>query len=127
MILRQYEGETDSDIKYVVHMGNVFSVVREIHLTSGHGGRVIMKKMAKKHYANLSETVLQLFKSLCSTCAKKQKGIKKKHAVVKPILSRAFQHRAQMDLIDMQSTPDGKFQYILTYIVSIHTSSQKYL
>ena len=33
----------------------------------------------------------------------------------KPILSKTFNERAQIDLIDMQSLPDGEFKWILVY------------
>ena len=33
----------------------------------------------------------------------------------KPILSKTFNSRGQVDLIDMQSLPDGEFCWILVY------------
>jgi hypothetical protein len=35
--------------------------------------------------------------------------------VVKPILSHNFNRRAQMDLIDMQTLPDGEFKWLMVY------------
>ena len=35
--------------------------------------------------------------------------------VVKPILSQNFNKRAQMDLIDMQTLPDGEFKWLMVY------------
>ncbi|XP_025198496.1 KRAB-A domain-containing protein 2-like, partial [Melanaphis sacchari] len=39
----------------------------------------------------------------------------KKGLVIKPILSKTFNSRAQVDLIDMQSNKDGGFKFILVY------------
>lgn len=35
--------------------------------------------------------------------------------MVKPITSKDFNSRGQVDLIDMQSMPDGEFKWILVY------------
>ena len=39
----------------------------------------------------------------------------KKSVVVKPIVSNEFNSRCQVDLIDMQSQPDGEYNFILDY------------
>ncbi|KAF0707049.1 KRAB-A domain-containing protein 2-like, partial [Aphis craccivora] len=35
--------------------------------------------------------------------------------VIKPITTADFNKRAQIDLVDFQSVPDGKFKWILNY------------
>lgn len=35
--------------------------------------------------------------------------------VIKPIISKDFNERGQVDLVDFQSVPDGKFKWILNY------------
>jgi hypothetical protein len=35
--------------------------------------------------------------------------------VIKPITTTDFNERAQIDMVDFQSVPDGKFKYILNY------------
>ena len=35
--------------------------------------------------------------------------------VTKPILSFNFNRRAQMDLVDMQTLPDGDYKWIMVY------------
>ena len=39
----------------------------------------------------------------------------RKSLVVKPILSSAMNSRCQVDLIDMQSQPDGDYKWIMVY------------
>ena len=45
--------------------------------------------------------------------------MKKKHiskgGVVKPILSKEFNSRGQVDIMDFQSNPDGKYKCIMVY------------
>ena len=47
-------------------------------------------------------------------CIRSQKR-KKPVAGHTPIITQGFNERSQMDLIDMQSCPDGPFNYILSY------------
>ena len=55
-----------------------------------------------------------IFKNETSNWIKKNlKGYK--NSVVKPIISENFNSRAQIDLIDMQSQPDGAYKFILQY------------
>ena len=39
----------------------------------------------------------------------------KKGVVVKPIVTNGMNKRCQVDCIDMQSSPDGDFRYIMVY------------
>jgi hypothetical protein len=41
----------------------------------------------------------------------------KKSVVVKPIVSKDFNSRCQVDLIDLQSRPDGEYKFIMVYQV----------
>jgi IS30 family transposase len=34
---------------------------------------------------------------------------------VKPILSKGWNHRGQIDLMDLQSTPDGEYKWLMNY------------
>ena len=98
---------------YLPHT-QLFDAIREQHLITGHGGRDIMHQKTKKKYANVTKDQLQLFTDLCEECQLKKKKFRKS-LVVKPIVSRHFNHRCQCDLIDMQSEPDGEFKFILNY------------
>jgi hypothetical protein len=49
-----------------------------------------------------------VFLALCEKCVENSKRDKTTGVVSKPILSLNFNRRAQMDLIDFQSLPDGK-------------------
>ena len=45
----------------------------------------------------------------------KKEKIASKGLVVKPLLSKDFNSRGQVDLVDMQSMPDGDFKFIMHY------------
>ena len=92
----------------------IFDAIREEHLVTGHGARDIMHQKTKLKYANITKDQLQLFADLCEECQLKKKKVRKS-LVVKPIVSRHFNHRCQCDLIDMQSEPDGDYRFILNY------------
>ena len=74
-----------------------------------------MIKEAKKKYANVSKEALELFKELCEECQLKKRKLASKGLVVKPIVSKEFNSRGQMDLIDMQSLSYDDHRYIMVY------------
>jgi len=74
-----------------------------------------MIKELQRKYANITTKALELFKSLCEECQKKRKRPMTKGVVVRPILSKEFASRGQVDLTDMQSVPHSNFKWIMVY------------
>ena len=72
-----------------------------------------MIKEANKKYANVSKEALELFKELSEECQLKKRKLASKGLVVKPIVSKEFNSRGQMDLIDMQSLSYDDYRYIM--------------
>ena len=99
-----------------VTKSELFNVIHELHLLKGHGARDVMFHEAKERYANVTREVLQLYVDACEECQLKRKKVRKS-LVVKPIISKAMNSRAQVDLIDMQSQPDGNYKWIMNYQV----------
>ena len=81
-----------------------------------HGCRDILNKKLPQMYGNISVKQMQAFVDCCETCQVK-KGRMKKGVVVKPIVTSDMNRRCQVDCIDMQSSPDGEFIYIMVYQV----------
>ncbi|XP_041369797.1 KRAB-A domain-containing protein 2-like [Gigantopelta aegis] len=100
---------------YFVSIEETFDVVKRAHIATGHGGRDKMVYELTKKYANITIEALNLFKSLCLEYQKKRKRPTTKGIVVKPIISKDFNSRAQVDLIDMQSMSQGQFKWIMVY------------
>ncbi|XP_048482488.1 KRAB-A domain-containing protein 2-like [Plutella xylostella] len=74
----------------VIPVEEYYDVLSDIHRSCGHGGRDKIQYQIKDRFII--------------------KGI-----VVKPIISRDFNERGQVDLIDLQSAPDGEFKWLLNY------------
>ena len=74
-------------------------------------------KMTKalNKYANITRDSIELYKSLCVQCQQKPKRATTKGVVVKPILSKDYGSRVQIDLIDMQSMCKGSYRWIMVY------------
>lgn len=105
---------SETTIKYYVTNDEMFDILHETHLAVGHGGKHRMEKECKKKYKNVTQEVIKLYLRLCEPCQKKLKSAKK-GIVVKPLLSTEMNSRCQVDLIDMQSNPDGDFKFIMVY------------
>ena len=73
-----------------------------------------MYKEVQKKYKNITQEHISLYLSICTSCLKKS-SVPKKGMVVKPMVYRYMNPRGQVDLIDMQSQPDGEFKWILVY------------
>ena len=73
-----------------------------------------MIKELQKKYANITTKSIELFKSLCEECQKRKRPTTK-GVVVRPILSKDFSSRGQVDLIDMQSMAHTNYKWIMVY------------
>ncbi|XP_064120281.1 SCAN domain-containing protein 3-like [Macrobrachium nipponense] len=62
-----------------------------------------MCKATKEKYANISRDQITLFLQYCEECQLKKSSVREVCGV-KPIVSNSMNSRAQVDLIDMQST-----------------------
>jgi hypothetical protein len=93
----------------------MYCVAKKIHFTVGHGGRDKMIKEANKKYVNVSIEALDLFKEQCEECQLKKRRTASKGIVVKPIISKEFNSRGQIDLIDMQSFKFNDYRFLMVY------------
>ena len=103
-------------VKCYVPFDDLFDVIQSVHVLIGHRGiNNTMKEILKK-YANITEKQVKLFIYGCCEC--KIKEVKPKNSmklVVHPLSSNDFNARDQVDLIDMQSCPEGPYKFILNY------------
>ena len=72
----------------------------------GHGGRSRMINETQTKYKNITTGSIMLYLSLCVPCLKKLK-VPRKGLMIKPIIFSETNSRAQVDITDMQSQPDG--------------------
>ena len=88
----------------------IFDVTRDAHLAIGHGGRNRMIKEIQTKYKNITTESIKFVRSLPQKIESSKKGL-----VIKPMIFSEMNSRAQVDLIDMQSQPDGDLKWILVY------------
>ena len=98
----------------VLPASRLFEVIHEAHLISGHAGRDKLCAILKQDFWNVTYDLIKMYLSTCQQCEEKRPR-PRKHLVVAPMISDAFSARAQVDLINFESEPDGDFKYILTY------------
>lgn len=83
-------------------------------METGHGGIHKLKHNLKEKYVNITREIIKNVLDNCHSCLKKwvhpKKGI-----VVKPMVFNKVNVRAQVDLIDFQTCPDGDYKFILNY------------
>lgn len=101
-------------IKFYVHNGQVFDILKTFHEECGHGGLHKMEKAVQTQYANISRPIILMFLRHCETCHRKR-AHPKKGVVVQPLLFKEVNARGQVDLIDYQSCKDGEFKFVLNY------------
>jgi len=98
----------------LAYFDQVFDAIFQSHESVGHAKSERTHKMVAKKFSNISRNMVELFISLCPRCAT-TKIIPSKRLPRKPIITETFNDRGQIDLIDMQSCPDGPFRWILHY------------
>ncbi|XP_064080656.1 KRAB-A domain-containing protein 2-like [Macrobrachium nipponense] len=75
---------------------------------------MMVKELSKK-YANITHDAISIYKSLCIECQRKRKPPTTKGTVVRPILTKNFGSRSQVDLVDMQAMKQGNYKWIMVY------------
>ncbi|KAE9543046.1 hypothetical protein AGLY_002957 [Aphis glycines] len=98
----------DEPIIQLVACENFFEILNTIRKNIVHEGRDKMMYALKDKYY-IPNPIVPIFYKLCNVCNLK-KSQQHKNIVVKPILSKDFNVRGQVDLIDFQSTPSEKVE-----------------
>ncbi|KAL3929074.1 MAG: hypothetical protein SGPRY_002114 [Prymnesium sp.] len=101
------------EVMVVLHRDRMFDDIYKIHVNGGHcKGRALHDAVHKAHRASISHKIQDLFVSCCSTCIE---GRPRKPMVAghTPTLTKGFGTRGPVDLVDLQSTPDGEFKYLM--------------
>ena len=89
-------------------------MIHDAHLAIRHGGQNRMIKETQTKYKNITAESIILYLTLCAPCLKKPK-VPNKYLVIKPVIFSKMNSRVHVDLIDMQSKPDGDLEWILVY------------
>lgn len=85
----------------VVAIEQVFDAIDEWHRQNGHMGQERTWIYCKGKYHNITQDFVKIYCETCPSCMKKNPTTKNEKGSRKPILSKNFQVRYQIDLIDM--------------------------
>ncbi|CAF4559174.1 unnamed protein product, partial [Didymodactylos carnosus] len=88
-----------------------YTILRDVHEKTGHGGRDKMRVEVKQHYYWIPSKVISIYLSTCIACQIRKPV--KNHVVSTAIVSLGFLTRLQIALIDLRTRPDGEFKWIL--------------
>ncbi|XP_065893763.1 KRAB-A domain-containing protein 2-like [Dysidea avara] len=98
----------------VVHCDEMFDVIQSVHEKgSGHSGVQKTFEMVSRNYDGIPRSCVREYCKLCPTCACKKPQLTK--APLKPIITKCFHLRGQVDLVDMRSCSDGAYNWIGHY------------
>ncbi|KAL4126393.1 hypothetical protein QTP88_010615 [Uroleucon formosanum] len=102
--VRRVRRKRDQRIMSVVD--SFHSIIRDIHVASGHKSETKTHKKIMEHYSNVPMADVKTHIVNCERCAEKSKKKSTRGVVVRPILSSSLNERGQVDLVDFQSLPD---------------------
>ncbi|XP_064112756.1 KRAB-A domain-containing protein 2-like [Macrobrachium nipponense] len=105
----------NEDPIYFATLEDTFDIIKRAHIATGHRGRYKMVKELSKKYANITHDAISIYKSLCIDCQRTRKRPTTKGTVVRPILTKNFGSRSQVDLVDMQAMKQGNYKWIMVY------------
>ena len=88
--------------RIVVSREHLFDAIDEWHEHSGHLGQERTWKYCKSKYANVTQDHVKFYCQTCFTCMKKNPVTRNEKGSRKPIFSRNFRDRFQIDLIDFR-------------------------
>jgi hypothetical protein len=110
-------GRTTIDISTVpwyVCYEELYDAIHQCHIDQeGHSGIRKTENSIKRHYVNVSRTMVEKFVAACS-CQLDHKQTTKPDGV-RPIVSSSFNSRSQVDLINMSATQDPPYNWVLHY------------
>lgn len=61
-----------SNVRFYVYFEELFTIIHEVHLSIGHGGRNRMLKELQKKYKNITTEEIMIYLNLCESCKKKK-------------------------------------------------------
>ena len=102
----------DEQPLYYATIEDTYDIISRCHIATGHSGHDRMLKHLNQKYANITTEAVVLYKSYYP---EKRKRPRTTGVVVKPILSRVFNSCRQINVVDMQSSQQGQFKWIMVY------------
>ena len=108
-------GNFNLECPRIAQQHEVFDIIDRCHHQIAHGKTFLTWKRVNQYYSNISQEMIREYINLCTICSTQESAKSKRMRKLKPILTKTFNDRGQVDLVDMQSTPDGEYKWILNY------------
>ncbi|KAL8588275.1 hypothetical protein ACOMHN_008578 [Nucella lapillus] len=117
------EQGTYGEWRKVVCVEEFYDILLETHVAQlNHGGYRNLQKSLELNYACFSRKVVLKFVNLCSECRKnplqqlRTPSSPPRKVIKLESITRDFNRRCQIDMLDMQLCPDGQYSYIGLYM-----------
>ncbi len=102
------------DLQQPTYAEKLFTDLWKIHQVDHCKGNTLFTR-ARDAHGNITREVCKIFTDICPHCVKVLSR-RKPAAGIKNIVTEGFGVRGQVDLINLQSMPDGLFKYLLNYL-----------
>ena len=116
--------------RIVVSRETVFDAIDEWHRQNGHMGQERTWGYCREKYFNCTQSLVRIYCETCFTCMQKNPATKAQKGSRKPIRSRSFRERFQIDLIDFRKLRKrDPFGVLMRWILTVkdHATSFVYL
>lgn len=111
-IIRKKESEKEKP-KIYAFLEEIYDIIKAEHERIGHKARLATFEKCKESYENITQEAVTLFLTTCFECERSKRKNTTTNLVSQPIRSSEYLARWQVDLIDCQSFPDGKYKWIM--------------
>ena len=101
-----------SDAELSMQVTSLISV-QEHQTNSIHAGKNKTFAALNQRFFGIKRHEVEFVLKHCRTCAQKKPQTRTTRALLKPIKVHSIFERIQIDLIDMSTTPDGEYKWIL--------------
>uniref|UniRef100_A0A8W4FE34 Uncharacterized protein n=1 Tax=Sus scrofa TaxID=9823 RepID=A0A8W4FE34_PIG len=103
-----------AQIRYHVHKEELLAMLHDTHPNTGHGGQTCSLKELQGKYGSVTKEVIVLYLTLWKQCHQKN-AVPKRGLAPKPMPFKDVDSRCPVEVLEMQSSADAEFKFILCY------------
>jgi len=94
---------------------DVFNILREAHLATGHGKELVMYMTVSRAYFNVSRVIFAILCNECAICLLTRSNVKKIKTCHRLILINGSGSRGQVDLVELQNNKYEGMKLVMAY------------